>query len=198
MSLLDPLSEFTAVRYIIFNSGNNIHALTSALTWKCIAWLCSFLDWKATDLLMQGLLAVSYRLHMFIPSLPLRVFCATRWCCSSMHLPYSWTPGDAGTLQNLNNRNAAPSIPSQQPVMSWLLLRPWLLVSQPGKMTGFGALRALDSSNWIAAVWGSEEPLPCRNMCESSHIALSFHKYSFQSEKPCLLSAWLPPATVLL
>lgn len=32
------------------------------------------------------------------------------------------------------------------------------------------------SSNWSAAVQGSEELLPCCNMYEHSHTALSFHK----------------------
>jgi len=51
-------------------------------------------------------------------------------------------------------------------------------------VAGFGAPWALDSSNWIAAVWGREELLPWCNIYEHSHIALSFHKYSFQAKSP--------------
>lgn len=67
-------------------------------------------------------------------------------------------------------------------------------------MMGSGAPWALDSSNGIAAAWGSRTTAAFLQhvWALSSHTALSFHKYCFQTKKPCLLAAWLPPATVLL
>lgn len=40
--------------------------------------------------------------------------------------------------------------------------------------------------------------LLCYDVYKCSHMALNSHKCSFQARKPCLLAAWLPPATVLL